>query len=196
MNIDKISMVQELLAFALLNEKTNLIDLLRRNGIDVAYEASDDEVLVATLNASAKSVSFKNELTEFLTNMTVENADTFTSFSGNEEDFFNGDGKSTLSKIGSWFGTNILTKENLNAGIGLGITSMNNKSQRKADEAAANLEQIRLQKLAMEKSGSGGSGNQGGGDGKKKTMMWVLVGVGVIALATGVFFYMKKKGKV
>lgn len=237
MNIDKIEMVQELLAFAILKEKSNLIDLLRANGVDMEYDASDDDVLVATLNASAKSKYFKDELTKLLSNMALENIDTFKSFSGeDDQDFFNfiptntkfqqglvaaanyGKTGSTtgtkpattgttgtktqskfgaaLSKVGSWLGANVFTPQNIQAGIGLGITAMNNKSQKKADEAAANLEAIRQQKLALEQMTGGGGGNQGdGGGGKnKKTIMWVLIGVGVLALATGIFFAVRKKG--
>ena len=224
MNIDKIGMVQELLAFALLKDKSNLIDLLRRNGVDMPYDASDDDVLVATLNASVKSKYFKDELTKLLSNMALENVDTFTSFTG-EEEFFNfttfasqfvtagqkagkiptgttgttgtGTGTKTktgtfLNKVGGFLKTNVFTPENINAGISLGLTSMNNKSQRRADDAAANLEQIRMQKLALEAQTGGGAGAGNTGGGKNKTIMWVLVGVGVLALATGVFFIVKK----
>ena len=231
MNIDKIQMVQELLAFAILKEKSNLIDLLRANGVDMEYDASDDDVLVATLNASTKSKYFKDELTKLLSNMAVENVDTLSalSFSGeDDQDFFNfnpvfvsqfvaagqkagkiptgttgGTGGTktgtksgtTFGKVTSWLGANVFTPSNIQAGISYGITSMNNKSQQKADAAAANLEAIRQQKLAFEaQTGGTGGGTGGDGSGKNKTIMWVLIGVGVLALATGVFFAVRKKG--
>jgi hypothetical protein len=234
MNIDRIQAVQELLAFALIKEKANLIDLLRRNGVNMPYDASDDDVLVATLNASVKSKYFKDELSKLLASMSIENAETFTAFDG-DEGFFNlnaadaakqtsdaitqsliktsqsfqsgtgtgttttGTGTTTkkrgegLAKVGDWLKTNILTPDNINSFISTGLTAMNNKSQRKADNAAANLEQIRAEKAALEARGAGtetGAGAKKGG----KTLLWVVVGVGVIALGFSIYFMVKNKG--
>jgi hypothetical protein len=233
MNIDRIQTVQELLAFALVKEKANLIDLLRRNGVNMPYDASDDDVLVATLNASVKSKYFKDELSKLLASMSMQNVETFTAFDG-DEGFFNlnaadaakqtsdaitqsliktsqsfQSGKPTtttkttgtttkkrgegLAKVGDWIKTNVLTPDNINSFISTGLTAMNNKSQRKADNAAANLEQIRAEKAALE-ARAGGTGTGAGAKKGGKTLLWVVVGVGVIALGFSIYFMVKNKG--
>lgn len=91
-----------------------------------------------------------------------------------------------LGDVGKWFGQNVLTQENINAGIQIGLTSINNKVQNKANGIQNETNLITEKQDEIKKS-------QGkAGAGKLSTLAWVGIGVGVIAVI-GVVIYLSKK---
>jgi hypothetical protein len=93
-----VEVLDTLMALALIKDKAGLIDLLRRNGIDISYAASDEEVVLVALNASAASDYIKSDLTNYLTNLAVTSQDelSYLKFTGeDDEDFFNSTGFGT-----------------------------------------------------------------------------------------------------
>lgn len=216
--------VEELIAYTLINDKMKLVEILRKNGVNVPDDASDDFIIAATLKGNKVSKAFKADLVELLSKQAIENADTFVSFDASEdnnffkdENYFNTNGLTSLgqnvgtvasaaqtttirtsgdktktgtflSGLGSFVKSNVLTQDNINNFISTGLTAINNKSQRKADTAAAEVENIKLQRLQLEASlGSKGS------VGSNKTLTYVLVGVGVIIIGVSVYLYVKRK---
>ena len=189
MSLNKQKAVEELIAYTLIDNKPALIGILRKNGVTIADDASDEKVLIAVLKGNSVSKSFKSDLTQLLSKEAMNNADKFVGFIG-EENFFNGNGdgdranqdalgtvsstrtstsstSATSSKtksggktkagtllagVGSFFKANILTPDNINQFISTGLTAVSNKSQSKADAAAAQVEALKAQRLQDRKS--------------------------------------------
>jgi hypothetical protein len=86
MAVSALQVTEEALAYALVTDKNGLERLLKRNGVVIGNNASDKEVSVAVLMASAKSPNFKNELATFLTSKVKEAGETL-SFVGTSQDF-------------------------------------------------------------------------------------------------------------
>jgi hypothetical protein len=93
-----------------------------------------------------------------------------------------------LGSIGKWLGENVLTKDNINAGVQIGLTSINNKVQGKSNALQSEtntLTQMQDDIRASQGKAAGGS--------KLSTMAWVGIGVGVIAVVGLVIYLSKKK---
>lgn len=91
-----------------------------------------------------------------------------------------------LGDVGKWFGQNVLTQDNINAGLQIGLTSINNRVQNRANGIQAETNQITAKQDEIKRS-------QGkAGAGKMSTLAWVGIGVGVIAII-GVIIYVAKK---
>jgi hypothetical protein len=176
------------MALALIKDKAGLIDLLRRNGIDISYSASDEEVVLVALNASAASDYIKSDLTNYLTNLAVTSQDelSYLKFTGeDDEDFFNSvgswsstgafvsqvkvppapSGTATKQKTGagkaiSWLGTNVFNPENISTAIGGALNIFGNRQQTKATEAQIRLEETRNRQIEI---AQGLPVSQGGG---------------------------------
>jgi hypothetical protein len=86
MAVSALQVTEEALAYALVTDKNGLEKLLKRNGVVIGNNASDKEVTIAVLMASAKSPNFKNELATFLTSKVKEAGETL-SFVGTSQDF-------------------------------------------------------------------------------------------------------------
>lgn len=86
MAVSALQVTEEALAYALVTDKNGLVKLLKRNGVVIGNNPSDNEVSVAVLMASAKSPNFKNELATFLTSK-VKEAGENLSFVGTSQDF-------------------------------------------------------------------------------------------------------------
>lgn len=86
MAVSALQVTEEALAYALVTDKNGLEKLLKRNGVVIGNNPSDNEVAVAVLMASAKSPNFKNELATFLTSKVKEAGETL-SFVGSDLDF-------------------------------------------------------------------------------------------------------------
>ena len=91
-----------------------------------------------------------------------------------------------LGDVGKWFSQNVLTQDNINAGIQIGLTSINNRVQSRANGIQAETASITARqdeiRVSQGKSGAG----------KLSTLAWVGIGVGVIAVI-GVVIYLSKK---
>ena len=95
----------------------------------------------------------------------------------------------TLSAIGNFFKTNVLTKENIEAGVQIGLTKINTKTQQKANQVAQETSVIQRYQDEIR--------NQQGKAAAKglSTGTWVAIGVGVVALVGIVIYVTSKKGK-
>jgi len=96
-------------------------------------------------------------------------------------------GKTGVGKVLGWLGSNVFTQENINAGVQIGLTQLNNKSQGKANQIQAQTNQLISQQDDIR--------NNPNLIGKKgmSTMAWVGIGVGVIALVGIIYYFAKKK---
>jgi len=77
---------QEALSYAVITDKNGLVRLLKRNGVELGNNPSDNEVTIAVLMACSKSENFKNELADLLTKKVTEAGETL-SFVGTQLDF-------------------------------------------------------------------------------------------------------------
>lgn len=96
-------------------------------------------------------------------------------------------GKTGVGKVLGWLGANVFTQENVNAGVQIGLTQLNNKSQGKANQIQAQTNQLISQQDDIRNNP-----NLGGKKGMS-TMAWVGIGVGVIALVGIIYYFAKKK---
>jgi hypothetical protein len=89
---------QTILAVAIVSDKKGLIDLLRKNGVELSYDTNDEVLIVAIYDAMAKSEYFKEDLVKFLVDIIERNKDVSTSsFAGAEDNsFFNAGGWSSV----------------------------------------------------------------------------------------------------
>ena len=96
-------------------------------------------------------------------------------------------GKTGVKKILGWLGSNVFTQENINAGVQVGLTQLNNKSQGKSNQIQAQTNQLIAQQDDIR--------NNPNLIGKKgmSTIAWVGIGVGVIALVGIIYYFAKKK---
>jgi hypothetical protein len=217
MSLNKQKAVEELIAYTLIDNKPELIAILRKNGVSIGDDASDEKVLIAVLKGNSVSKSFKSDLTQLLSKQAMQNADRFVSFTG-EENFFNVDGDratqdvlgtvsstrtstsstssgtksggktkagTLLAGVGGFIKNNVFTSDNINQFISTGLTAVSNKSQSKADAAAAQVEALKAQRLQLEQSLSPKKSTN--------TLTYVLIGVGVLAIGLSVYFYVKRK---
>jgi hypothetical protein len=96
-------------------------------------------------------------------------------------------GKTGVGKVLGWLGSNVFTQENVNAGVQIGLTQLNNKSQGKANQI-----QAQTNELISQQDDIRNNPNLGGKKGMS-TMAWVGIGVGVIALVGIIYYFAKKK---
>ena len=218
-NLNAVETARELISYAVVTNKDGLIKLLQRNGIEMPNNPSDNEVTVAVLMANAKSGVFRNELQKYLSSL-VEEVSEYSSFLGNgyemftgTDDFsFSGDdefynitaaqqkrvtttnptGKSkvgtALSSIGEFFKTNVLTKENINSGIQIGLTSLANKTQAKQNQVQTEAVQLQAYQDSLRQQLPNAAK-------KSNTMLYVWIGVGVLAVGVLGFVLYKQYKK-
>lgn len=245
MSINSAEAAQNLIAYTVVEDKSSLINLLKRNGVRISSEASDNSVIVATLTASSKSPFFKKELAKLLTKKAKKAADEFKgfvgdssdfgftgiddfSFTGGGDDFFNlaglmpsssltstlkattskppttttaskkatkqagrvtvdnPQGKTTAGLFLQNLGKSIFSEDTINAALNVGLTSINNKVagrqnaiQNEAAVITQRQDEVR-QSLAQAPAGS-------------KTLTYVFVGVGILALGAIIYFVVKNK---
>lgn len=87
MAINATQVANELISYAIITDKNGVVKLLERNGIQMPNNPSDNEVTLAVLMANAKSGTFRNDLTNYLTNKSVKATKEFASFAGDDRDF-------------------------------------------------------------------------------------------------------------
>jgi len=215
---DKMQVAENLLSYTVVKDKQALVDLLKKNTVQVPVNPSDKEVLTMVLIAS-KNPKFKTDLSALLTSMVPLAAEDFKDLTPDNMDFTGlddfgfsgatgekfknlidtenisttstkqktGVGKA-LAGIGSFLKENVLTKENINAGIQIGLTSLNNKVQSKnnaiqaeSEALTAKADEIRRQS-AVEPKGS-------------NTVTIVFIVAGVLALGAIVYLVAKNQKK-
>jgi len=82
---------REVIGYALLTDKSGMLQLLERNGVQMPKNPSDKEVTIAVLMAAAKSPVYKQELAKYLTDK-VKDAhgkigSGYKSFAADDRDF-------------------------------------------------------------------------------------------------------------
>ena len=94
-----------------------------------------------------------------------------------------------LASIGDFFKTNILTKDNINAGVQIGLTSLANKTQTQQNAVTAqSLELQNYQDSLRQQLPNAAK--------KSNTMLYVWIGVGVLAVGVlGFVLYKSYKKK-
>jgi len=221
MAINAAEAAQNMIAYTVVEDKGSLKSLLERNGVQMPSNCSDKEITVATLTASAKSPNFKNELAKLLTKKVKKANEDFANFVGDSTDFgftgiddfsftgieefvgapanekaaarkaarvsaTNPQGKSGIGLFLQNLGKSLASEDTINAGLNIGLTAINNKVagrqnalQTEATVITQKQDEVR-QNLAQAPAGS-------------KTLTYVFVGVGVLALIGVIYFVAKKK---
>jgi hypothetical protein len=222
MAINALETAKELISYAVVTDKNGLVKLLERNGIELPNNPSDNEVTVAVLMANQKSGVFRNELKKYLGGLVPDVANYTTelggsmnftgtddfSFTAGDDNFFNATaierkalrvtdtnptGKTktglALASIGDFFKNNILTKDNINAGVQIGLTSLANKTQAKQNAVTTqSLELQNYQDSLRQQLPNAAK--------KSNTMLYVWIGVGVLAVGVlGFVLYKSYKKK-
>jgi hypothetical protein len=236
-NLSTQLVAQELISYSVVTDKSGLVRLLERNGVQMPSNPSDKEVTVAVLMASAKSQNFKDELASFLTKKVGQAGDDFSNFVGGTSDFgftgvddfgftgvddlgftgadnfFNANGtkkpvvtaaqkKATrvtdtnpqgktkvglaLAGIGNFLKTNVLTPENINAGIAVGLTSINNRTQ-------ADSNRLQQEALVLQTQQNDIKNTLPPKTPMSPAVKYTLIGVGVIAVVGIIYVIAKKK---
>jgi hypothetical protein len=222
MALNALETAKELIAYAVVTDKNGLVKLLERNGIQLPNNPSDNEVTVAILMANQKSGVFRNELKKYLGALVPEVANYTTELSGDvnftgtddfsftagDDNFFNATaiekkalrvtdtnptGKTkvglALASIGTFFKDNILTKDNINAGVQIGLTSLANKTQSQQNAVTAQSLQLQNYQDTLRQQ-------LPNAEKKSNTMLYVWIGVGVLAVGVlGFVLYKSYKKK-
>lgn len=208
-NLNAIETARELISYAVVTNKDGLIKLLERNGIEMPMNPSDNEVTVAVLMANAKSGVFRNELQKYLVSLLPEVSEYaeflgngYVMFTGTDDFSFTAGGGSLVPKsylpasnvpststvkpggtkvgnalrsVGQFFKTNVLTPENINAGVQIGLTSVANKTQAKQNQIQAEASQLQSYQDTLRQQLPNAAK-------KSNTMLYVWIGVGVLAV--------------
>lgn len=208
-NLNAIETARELISYAVVTNKDGLVKLLERNGIEMPMNPSDNEVTVAVLMANAKSGVFRNELQKYLVSLLPEVSEYtdflgngFVEFTGTDDFSFTAGGGSllpdtryavpsvsgastakpggtkvgnALRSIGTFLKTNVLTPENINAGVQIGLTSVANKTQAKQNQIQAEAAQLQSYQDTLRQQLPNAAK-------KSNTMLYVWIGVGVLAV--------------
>ena len=91
-----------------------------------------------------------------------------------------------LAGIGKFFKENILTAENINAGIAVGLNKINNKTQ-------ADSNRIQEQSIVLQGQQDDLKKNLPQGKGMSPAVKYTLIGVGALALVGIIYVIVKKK---
>lgn len=204
------NLIETSIGYMLVDDRDDLINLLRQNGVNVDDNVSDDDLLNMTYVAIGKSTQFKRDLAKYLDAQSKGE----TTLNYVEEGFFNGDGKADRklrrttkvtsriteanptgkSKAGLLLGQ-IGTQENIQAAINTGLGVLSSKLTAKADQksiaaatalAAENSKASAAEALAADRKAEAGLAT-------KKWVVPVVIGVSVIAVVVGIVIYMKKR---
>ena len=205
------NLIETSIGYMLVDDRDDLINLLRQNGVNVDDNVSDDDLLNMTYVAIGKSTQFKRDLAKYLDAQSKGE----TTLNYVDEGFFNGDGKKATrqakkttkvtarkteanptgkSKAGLLLGQ-IGTQENIQAAINTGLGVLSSKLTAKADQksiadattlAAERSKAAAAEALAADRKAEAGLAT-------KKWVVPVVIGVSVIAVVVGIVIYMKKR---
>jgi hypothetical protein len=93
-----------------------------------------------------------------------------------------------LASIGQFFKTNVLTQENINSGIQIGLTTLANKTQAKQNQVQTEAVQLQAYQDTLRQQLPNASK-------KSNTMLYVWIGVGVLAVGVLGFVLYKQYKK-
>jgi hypothetical protein len=209
-NLNALEIARELISYAVVTDKDGLVKLLKRNGIEMPQNPSDNEVTIAVLMANSKSGVFRNELQKYLVSLLPEVSE-YSEFLGNGYEMFTGTDDfsftagggslvpktyvptttvpsaqpagtkaptkfgNALRSVGQFLKTNVFTPENINAGVQIGLTSVANKTQSKQNQVQAEAAQLQNYQDSLRQQLPNAAK-------KSNTMLYVWIGVGVLAV--------------
>ena len=192
------SVIEKSIGYMVYEDKSTLIALLRKNGVQVPEKVSDDDLIRMTYVAIAKSLQFKKDLAKYLESKTIEAYEGYV-----DEEFFNGDGKGKKvnpnlikqggkgTKVGNAV-RSIATQENIQTAINTGIGLLSDSLSAKADQKSIQ----QATQLATEKSKQAIAEAQAEDAKKSKIKSWVIpVVIGVIVIGGIVTYLVIKKRK-
>jgi hypothetical protein len=209
-NLNALEVARELISYAVVTDKDGLVKLLQRNGIEMPQNPSDNEVTIAVLMANSKSGVFRNELQKYLVSLLPEVSEYadflgngYQMFTGTDDFSFTAGGGSLVPKsyavptttipststaqpggtkvgnalrsVGQFLKTNVFTPENINAGVQIGLTSVANKTQAKQNQVQAEAVQLQTYQDSLRQQLPNAAK-------KSNTMLYVWIGVGVLAV--------------
>jgi hypothetical protein len=196
------------IGYMVYEDRGTLIDLLRKNGVQVSDNVSDDDLIKMTYVAIGNSLQFKKDLARYIDAQTKEAYEGYV-----DEEFFNVDAdkkaartaKKTERKTardtaktargGSKVGVavkGIATKENvqaaINTGLGLLADSLSSKADRKTVQEAT--------LLASEKSKQAIAEAQAEDSKKSRIKSWIIPTlIGVVVIGGIVTYFVMRKRK-
>jgi len=196
------------IGYMVYEDRGTLIDLLRKNGVQVSDNVSDDDLIKMTYVAIGNSLQFKKDLARYIDAQTKEAYEGYV-----DEEFFNGDGDKKAARVakrterktardtaktargGSKVGVavkGIATKENvqaaINTGLGLLADSLSAKADRKTVQEAT--------LLASEKSKQAIAEAQAEDSKKSRIKSWIIPTlIGVVVIGGIVTYFVMRKRK-
>lgn len=87
MAINTQEVVRSLISYTVVTDKSSLVRLLERNGVELPKNPSDKEVTVAVLAASSKSENFNRELAGLLSSKVPKAGEDFKNFAAGADEF-------------------------------------------------------------------------------------------------------------
>ena len=221
--LNALETARELISYAVVTDKDGLVKLLERNGIEMPQNPSDNEVTIAVLMANSKSGVFRNELQKYLVSLLPEVSE-YADFLGNGYEMFTGTDDfsftagggslvpksyalpasnvpststakpggtkagNALRSIGQFLKNNVLTPENINAGVQIGLTTVANKTQSKQNQIQTEAAQLQTYQDSLRQQLPNAAK-------KSNTMLYVWIGVGVLAVGVLGFVLYKQYKK-
>jgi hypothetical protein len=193
--------IVESLGVMVVEDKPALLDILQRNGSLVTDESSEAEILDASIKAIKDNKNFRKDIQDYLSIVLQSEDDGANSSFANSK----GEGwKKVKTGLGS-FAKQLFSKENVTAGIGLGMgylgARLNSNATKSSNQQAIDYERAKAEASAQETKRLETEGLLAqmkstvvGSDGKTKN--WVLpvaiIG-GVAVIGTILFFVLRKK---
>jgi len=201
--------IVKIIGLMVYEDRGTLIDLLRKNGVQVSDNVSDDDLIKITYVAIGNSLQFKKDLARYIDAQTKEAYEGYV-----EEEFFNKDGDNKAKRVakrtekktaretaktargGSKVGVavkGIATKENvqsvINTGLGLLADSLSAKADRKTVQDAT--------LLASEKSKQAIAEAEKEDAKKSRIKSWIIPTIiGVVVIGGIITYFVIKKRKV
>jgi len=196
------------IGYMVYEDRGTLIDLLRKNGVQVSDNVSDDDLIKMTYVAIGNSLQFKKDLARYIDAQTKEAYEGYV-----DEEFFNKDGDAKARRVakrtekktaretakttrgGSKVGVavkDIATKENvqsvINTGLGLLADSLSSKADRKTVQDAT--------LLASEKSKQAIAEAEKEDAKKSRIKSWIIPTIiGVVVIGGIITYFVIKKRK-
>ena len=193
--------IVESLGVMVVEDKPSLLDILQKNGSLVTDESSESEILDASLKAIKDNKNFRKDIQDYLSIALQSEDDSENSSFSNAK----GDGWKNLKKGLGSFAKTLFSKENVTAGIGLGMgylgTRLNANASKSSNQQAIDYERAKAEASAQETKRLETEGllaqmksSVTTPDGKTKG--WVLpvaiIG-GVAVIGTILYFVLRKK---
>jgi hypothetical protein len=184
-------------------DKETLVKLLQKSGSMVTSMSNQNEILDASFKALKNSASFRNDLSNYLTQQAKGN---YSNYVG--DDFFSNftkyDPKTGTggSKVGGLL-RSVFTKENIDnaikAGLNVAATKLQSKASKEGEQRAIDYEAAKAATATAEADAAAAkkaAAEAGVNPDAKKTPKWVLpvaIGGGLLVIGAIVFFATRKK---